>query len=85
VPPIPAFGGLTRTSRHVAKWPETEVPRRPRFGRYRELSGPKADIAETTLLTHNGHRICRPRVALNIDFVPHYPPADLIFADGLET
>jgi predicted ATPase len=33
---------------------ETEVPRRPRFGRYRGLSGPKADIAETTLLTHLG-------------------------------
>ena len=30
---------------------ETEVPRRPRFGRYRGLSGPKADIAEATLLT----------------------------------
>ena len=42
---------VDRTSVTSAKWPETAVPRRPRFGRYRGLSGPKADIAETTLLT----------------------------------
>ena len=34
---------------------ELGVPRRPRFGRYRGLSGPKADIAETTLLTQLRH------------------------------
>ena len=35
---------------NVACWPETEVLRRPRFGRYRGVSGLGADIAETIVV-----------------------------------
>ena len=36
---------------YVRLWPETEVPRRPRFGRDRVESGHNSDIAEVKRLT----------------------------------
>jgi hypothetical protein len=36
------------------KWPETEVPRSPRFGRDRVESRQNSDIAEVKRLTHTG-------------------------------
>jgi hypothetical protein len=52
---------------------ETEVRRRPRFGRYRELSGPKADIAETTLLTHIRSGVCIAAVEAMLIFTGGRP------------
>jgi hypothetical protein len=44
-------------------WPETEVSKRPRFGRDRVESRHNSDIAEVRRLTHHGHEKAKVGIA----------------------